>query len=360
LARLFPAFVVDHCEGVMSTKSGSSYSSSSIQAAGSARRGAGGAAVAEADPVRSPAVARSSQTRHLTLSYYPWITQSISGAPLHKAIVDFADLLQAELRRGMGEATHLKPLDAMEVPAQLTQMKDMPTNELTCKIGLLNPLGFALVNKQVPTIESVAVIRRKIGADPAGPTYKAQLYAHRKTFLTSQRDVKLVRGRSVGFGSRQSTSNFLVPAIMLLDAGIHPLNGLSRIEFTGGHDKSAAAVYEGRVEVGAGHDGVIFDLATKPGYADAEQVLQRIDFSKDIPSDPVAVHTSDPAVRDQVRDALLRVAKPNDRPSAGNQVVKRFWGTDEGFEPIASSKYAVLFDHMKRLNLGENDMIGKI
>jgi hypothetical protein len=344
----------------MSTKSGSSYSSSTIETAGSARRGAGGAAVADADPVRAPAVARSSQTRHLTLSYYPWITQSISGAPLHKAIVDFADLLQSELRRGMGEATHLKPLDAMEVPDQLTQMKDMPTNELTCKIGLLNPLGFALINKQVPTIESVAVIRRKIGADPAGPTYKAQLYAHRKTFLTKNPEVKLVRGRSMAFGSRQSTSNFLVPAAMLLDAGVHPLNGLSRIEFTGGHDKAAAAIYEGRLEVGAGHDGVIIDLAGKPGYSDAEQVLQRIAWSDPIPSDPVAVHTSDPAVRDQVRDALRRVAKPGDPTSAGNQVVKRFWGTDEGFEPIASSAYAVLFKHMERLSLSANDMIGKV
>jgi ABC-type phosphate/phosphonate transport system substrate-binding protein len=343
----------------MSTKSGSSYSSSTIEASGSARRG-GGAAVAEADPVRAPAVARSSQTRHLTLSYYPWITQSISGEPLRKAIVEFADLLQAELRRGMGEATHLKTLDVLEVPEQLTQIKDMPTNELTCKIGLLNPLGLALVNQQVPTVEAVAVIRRKIGADPAGPTYKAQLYAHRKTFLTTNPEVKLVRGRSMGFGSRQSTSNFLVPAVMLLDAGIHPLNGLSRIDFTGGHDKAAAAVYEGRVEVGAGHDGVIIDLAGKPGYSDAEQVLQRIAWSAPIPSDPVAVHTSDPAVRDQVRDALIRVAKSGDPASAGNKVVKRFWGTDEGFEPIASTAYAGLFDHMKRLSLTANDMIGKI
>ena len=345
----------------MTTTSGSSYSSSTIEAAGSNRRGGGGTALADAGTISSPAVARTSQTRNLTLSYYPWITQSISGAPLHKAITEFADLLQSELRSGLGEATHLKLLAAMEIPDQLTQLKDMPTNELTCKIGLLNPLGFALINEQFPTIESVAVIRRKIpGTDDAGPTYRAQLYAHRKTFLTTNPEVKMVRGRSMAFGSRQSTSNFLVPAAMLIKAEIHPLNGLSRIEFTGGHDKAAAAIYEGRLEVGAGHDGVIIDLAGKPGYSDAEQVLQRIAWSDKIPSDPVAVHTFDPAVRDQVREALRRVARPGDPTSAGNQVVKRFWGTEEGFEPIASNEYGVLFKHMERLGLRANDMIGKI
>ncbi len=350
----------------MGTKAGSSgrstsYQSAGIAAAGTRRGGGGATAHAGAGTIPSPAVARTSQTRHLTLSYYPWITQSISGAPLHKAIVDFADLLQSELRRGMGEATHVKLLDAMEVPAQLTQMKEMPTNELTCKIGLLNPLGFALVNQQVPTIESVAVIRRKIpGTDDAGPTYRAQLYAHRKTFLTNKPEVKMVRGRSMAFGSRQSTSNFLVPAAMLIKAGIHPLNGLSRTEFTGGHDKAAAAIYEGRLEVGAGHDGVIIDLAGKPGYSDAERVLQRIEWSEKIPSDPVAVHTSDPAVRNEVRDALRRAATPGQPNSAGNQIVKRFWGTEEGFEPIASTEYAVLFTHMKQLGLSADDMIGKI
>jgi phosphonate transport system substrate-binding protein len=283
---------------------------------------------------------------------------------LHRAIADFADLLQAELRRGMGEATHLQALDAMEIPEQLTQIGEMPQGELTGKIGLLNPVGYAMIHKRVPTVEAITVIRRKIGNEPVGPTYKAQFYAHRKTFLRAfsnpESDLKVVRGRSLAFGSPQSTSNFLVPAAMLFDAGIHPLNGLSRVEFTGGHDKAAAAVYEGRLEVGVGHDGVIFDLAHKPGYSDAESVLQRIVWSNPIPSDPVAIHTPDRAVRDEVCNALLRVAAPDQPTSAGNQVVKRFWGTDEGFETIAANAYDGLLEVMERLKLREGDMLRKI
>lgn len=339
-----------------------SYPSSTTKVTGTSRRNVvvGATMLGAAATIAAPAVAQTSQTRRLTLSYYPWITQSISGATLHKAIADFVDLLQAELRKAMGEATHVQHLDQMEIPDQLEQLKETPTGELTGKIGLLNPVGYALIHKKVPTVESVAVIRRKIGNEPAGPTYKAQLYAHRKTFLRNELEVKLVRGRSLAFGSPQSTSNFLVPAVMLFDAGIHPLNGLSRVEFTGGHDRAASAVYEGRLEVGAGHDGVIIDLAQKPGYSDAEKLLVRIAWSDPIPSDPVAVHTSDPTVRDQVREALRRVATPGKPKSDGNQIVKRFWGTEEGFEAISPKAYAGLFDLMERLKLREGDMLRRI
>jgi phosphonate transport system substrate-binding protein len=352
-------------ESIMSTVSDPSRASRQYSAKQSSSGSAGGTSSGAGAAVAAPPVVpQSARTRRLTLSYYPWITQSISGAPLHRAIADFADLLQTELRRGMGEATHLQHLDAMEVPDQLGQIGEPPQGELTGKIGLLNPVGYAMIHKRVATVEAITVIRRKIGNEPAGPTYKAQFYAHRRTFLRNftnpESDLKVVRGRSLAFGSPQSTSNFLVPAAMLFDAGIHPLNGLSRVEFTGGHDKAAAAVYEGRLEVGVGHDGVIFDLAGKPGYKDAETILQRIVWSSSIPSDPVAIHTADAAVREEVRNALIRVATPGQPNSDGNKVVKRFWGTDEGFEPIAASAYDSLLELMERLKLREDDMLRKI
>src|SRR6185295_18482218 len=199
--------------------------------------------------------------------------------------------------------------------------------------------------------------RKGVDGKP-GPTYFAQLYTHRRTFLKKKENMKVsdVRGHSLAFGSPQSTSNFLVPAMMLLKAEIHPLNGFSRVEFTGGHDRAAAAVYEGRLEVGAGHDGAISGLAEKPGYGDANEVLVQIAKSDPIMSDPVAVHTPDSAVRDAIRKALLEVAKPNDQTSTGNQIVGRFWDTKEGFEAVAADKYDSLRDIMGKLALRDVDM----
>src|SRR6266540_726412 len=197
--------------------------------------------------------------KRVTLSYYPWITQSISGPELAAAIAAFADLLRVELKKKIGNAVELDTPKVWEIPDQLADLEVAPSGDVIAKIGLLNPVGYALAHKAKKDVRTVAVIRRKIGTDPAGPTYKAQIYTHRKTFLKKKEHMAVedVRGHSFAFGSPQSTSNFLVPAVMLFDAKIHPLNGLSRVEFTGGHDKAASAVYEGRLEVGAGHDGAI-------------------------------------------------------------------------------------------------------
>jgi len=262
-----------------------------------------------------------------------------------------------ELREALGSALEIDLLKEMEVPDQLEELKKKPTGGVAGKIGLLNPLGYALAHKQVPDVRAIAVVRRKIGAE-VGPTYKSQLYTHRKTAIKAEK-VEQARGRSMAFGSPQSTSNFLVPAAMLWEKGIHPLNGFSRVEFTGGHDKAAIAVYEGRLEVGAGHDGVIIDLATRPGYGDADQVLTTIAWSEPIPSDPIAIHASDAQLSERVAGALLRIAQPNDPESEGNKVVQRFWGTAEGFESVSPNTYDSLFSHMEVLGLRHADLMRK-
>jgi phosphonate transport system substrate-binding protein len=294
----------------------------------------------------------------LTLSYYPWITQTISGPKLADAVEVFVDLLRAELQSAIGNDLELKLLPAMEIPDQLDELEAAPSGNVTGKIGLLNPIGYAISHHRKPDVEVVAIIRRKIGEE-IGPTYRAQLYTHRKTFMN---DIQQLKGRSLAFGSPQSTSNFLVPAMMLFKAKIHPLNGLSRVEFAGGHPEAASAVYEGRVDAGAGHDGVIVDLAKRPGYADAEEVLQRIKFSDPIPSDPVAVHVLDPGLRDQIGQALRKVASPDpgQEESAGNNAVFGFWGTKKGFDlTVAPDPYAMLFELMTMMGLRDTDILRK-
>jgi ABC-type phosphate/phosphonate transport system substrate-binding protein len=296
--------------------------------------------------------------KQLTLSYYPWITQSISGQELRDAIDAFRAVFEEKLKLGLGNDIQLKLQNVMEIPAQLKDLEAVPAGDVVAKIGLLNPLGYAVVHKRTPTIEAVALIRRKGVDGKPGSTYYAQLYTHRQTFVKKKENMKVsdVQGHSLAFGSPQSTSNFLVPAKMLLTAKIHPLNGLSRVEFTGGHDKAAAAVYEGRLEVGAGHDGAISGLAGKPGYSDANEVLVQIAKSDPILSDPVAVHTRDSAVRDEIRKALLEVAKPGEQTSKGNQIVKRFWDTEEGFEAVAPEAYNSLRKIMSELALSDEHM----
>jgi phosphate/phosphite/phosphonate ABC transporter binding protein len=356
----------------MKSKSGSyddraSSPSATTNQAGATRRDVvvGAAALGVAATIAAPAVlAQTPQTRRVALTYYPWITQSISGPVLQSALADFASAFQSELRSALGGATDVELLKEMEVPDQLEHLEEKPAKGSFCKIALLNPIGFALVHKRSPQIDAVAVIMRKIGDDKPGPTYKAQLYTNRKTAI---RNIRQMRGRTIAYGSPQSTSNFLVPAAMLWnyqdkdkDFRIHPFAGFKRVDFAGGHDTAALAVYEGRADVGAGHDGVIFDLANRPGFGDADKVLERIEFSENIPSDPVAVHTSEPALRKHILEALVKVATPGQPKSAGNQIVKRFWGTDEGFGDTSPKAYTHLVDLMQKMTLREQDLLRRM
>jgi phosphonate transport system substrate-binding protein len=291
-----------------------------------------------------------------SLTYYRWITQTISGRELAAAIRRFADQLAPELTKLLGQPVTVDVSPEMEVPDQLQDIKAPPTDKVVGKIALMNPLGYALAHRDSAAVEAVAVVRRKIGNDPAGPSYKAQIYCHVDSEI---RGLAGLRGRSFGFGSPQSTSNFLVPANNLLRAGLHPLYSFARLEFSGGHDKVAKAVYERRLDAGAGHDGVILDLSTKPGYSHASDRLVRLAWSEPIVSDPIAVHVPDHALRDGVQAALLAVAKPDEQNSPGNEAVYGFWGTREGFEAISPDQYAPLLDYLPPLRLSGDDLLRK-
>ena len=52
----------------------------------------------------------------LSLTYYPWITQSISGPALRQAIDEFRGLLEGQLRQQIGNDARIELQNAMEVP----------------------------------------------------------------------------------------------------------------------------------------------------------------------------------------------------------------------------------------------------
>ena len=84
----------------------------------------------------APAVlAATSPTRRIALTYYPWITQSISGSVLQAALSDFASALQTELRSALGAAIEVNLLKEMEVPDQLVHLEQKPNQGPFCTMG---------------------------------------------------------------------------------------------------------------------------------------------------------------------------------------------------------------------------------
>jgi phosphonate transport system substrate-binding protein len=279
----------------------------------------------------------------LRLVYYPWLTQNLPQEEIARTIGVFARQIERQLESaGAGEAVQVMP--PVDVPEQIEQVVAG-----TADIALMNPLGFVFARTRTGDAEAVAVAKRIIDGK-VGIVYFAQLYAHKKSAIRSLKDAA---GRSVGYGHAYSTSNFLVPAFMLREAGVHPQFGFERIEFLKGHEIVARAVYDGKVDLGAGHDGVIIDLARQRGYGDAEDVLVQLARSQPIPSDPIVVTGSDEARRGVLQRAIVAAGNTPE----GREAMKIFWGNAQGLEATTTAPYAVLSDALKALKLDQSDLL---
>ncbi len=113
--------------------------------------------------------------RKLQFTYYPWITQSISGGALATAIKSFADIARADLRTRLGEAVSIDVLPEMDVSDQIAHIEALPGAGTDGVVALMNPLGYAAAHESVPGVVAITVVRRQIPGSPAGPTYSANL-----------------------------------------------------------------------------------------------------------------------------------------------------------------------------------------
>lgn len=280
------------------------------------------------------------------LSYYPWLTQNVPLPEIDRQINIFAALITEQLARSGAADPNVKVLPPLDVPEQIEQIIAGEAD-----IALMNPLGFVFARVKSGDLEAVAVALRIIDGR-VGKVYFAQLYTARKTAI---RTLERVAGRSIGYGVPYSTSNFLMPAAMLLTAGVHPLVGAARIEFLKGHEIVAKAVYEGKIDVGAGHDGVIVDLANQPGFGDASEVLIQIGRSPPIPSDPIVTNIKNAADRQRVQEAIIAAGNS----SAGKNALKIFWGNTQGLEATNAAQYDGIAEALKQLRLTQTDLLPK-
>jgi phosphonate transport system substrate-binding protein len=276
------------------------------------------------------------------VSYYSWITQGSSPAQIQAAVQIFADALQTELSQTEPGTTVQLQMYA-DVPPQIAAVTSEPRH-----IALINPLGLVFASQQNAAVKAVAVALRTDAVTGAvGPFYRAQIY----TANPAIQAVADVSGHSMGFGSPISTSNFLFPANLLKTN--HLLWLARSLSFLGGHPQVAMAVYGGLVDVGAGHDGVIDELAQQPGYSDAAQKLRRLCWITSLPSDPVAVNIADDAERNRVAAAIVKVGQD---PKVIAQGVYIFWGGSTGLAATDTSAYDSIATVLRNLAVTRQDL----
>lgn len=179
--------------------------------------------------------------------------------------------------------------------------------------------------------------------------YYAGLFARGDSPIQSLDDV---RGKSVAFGDVNSTSSFIFPIAMLMDAGIDPVKDLGAIRLTGTHANSLAALLEDRVDLAAlSFDS--YEKAVRSGIPGARD-LRVVARSEAIPYPPLVVNSRLPEdLKRELRRAFDNIADwPDIRPEmirgyGGKQVD----GYDTRFPPEsfdgAARKMALLTDDLK-------------
>lgn len=124
-----------------------------------------------------------------------------------------------------------------------------------------------------------------------------------------------LRGKTIGFGSRLSTSGHLMPRFFLEQQNIEPESFFAGIEYTGAHDKTAYGVRNGRFDVGAANAATVRSMLSD-GRLDKGDV--RVLWETPPYADYVwAIRPEfDDASRQRLRDAFLRLTPEIDRHAA--------------------------------------------
>ncbi|GAB6151525.1 phosphate/phosphite/phosphonate ABC transporter substrate-binding protein [Desulfosporosinus burensis] len=128
--------------------------------------------------------------------------------------------------------------------------------------------------------------------------YRALIITSSNSKLRSLHDLQ---GKTFTFGSDTSTQGYLIPLIMLTEAGVN-LTDLTGYTFAGSHFDTANAVISGRYAAGGIQDTLGRELANKG-------LVRILAESDEFPSSTISVSPSLPAdVVKKVQEALLEFA----------------------------------------------------
>jgi phosphonate transport system substrate-binding protein len=199
-------------------------------------------------------------------------------------------------------------------------------------LALLGPFSYVLA-ASVADVEAFATLE----TDKQGATYRSVIIARKDHNIRTLKDLS---GKTFAFVDPSSTSGHLFPKAGLLKAGINPDTYFSRAIFSGGHDASALAVQNGKVDAAA-----IADAMLEIGYT--RGMLKQDEIAVIWTSDPI------PGVPVAYRRDLPADLKAKIRASFG-QIHNMPWGpksTIKRWVPAEDSAYDVVRETAKVLNL---------
>jgi phosphonate transport system substrate-binding protein len=199
-------------------------------------------------------------------------------------------------------------------------------------IALLGPFSYVLATT-VADVEAFALLETQ----RQGPTYRSVIIARKDHGIHNLKDLS---GKTFAFVDPGSTSGFLFPKAGLIKAGYDPNTFFSRVIFSGGHDASAIAVQNGKVD-GAAVADALLETAYNRGMLKEDEVAV-IWTSEAIPGAPIVYRRDLPEkLKAKIRAAFGQI---RDVPWGPKSTIKR-WA------PVTDSDYDVIRETAKLLGL---------
>lgn len=163
--------------------------------------------------------------------------------------------------------------------------------------GIIPPFSSLLAQKQ-SNAKPILTSKGKTGK----PGYTAELYVRKDSGIKSLQDVK---GKKVAFVDPSSSSGYIYPGAMLVEAGLNLDKDIS-YQFSGGHDKSLQLLLNKDVDVIATFDGVEDRYAKD--FPQAKTDIQKLATSDMIPGIMVTASSKmDKELQDKLEKALRDV-----------------------------------------------------
>jgi phosphonate transport system substrate-binding protein len=199
-------------------------------------------------------------------------------------------------------------------------------------VALLGPFSYVLATT-VADVEAFALLE----TERQGATYRSVIIARKDHGVRSLKDLA---GKTFAFVDPSSTSGHLFPKAALIKAGYNPDTYFSRVIFSGGHDASAIAVQNGKVDAAAIADALL-EVAYSRGMLKQDEVTV-VWTSDPIPGPPVVYRRDLPAdLKAKIRASFAQI---HDMPWGPKTTIKRWVPTDD-------AAYDVIRQTAKLLNL---------
>ena len=220
----------------------------------------------------------------------------------------------------------------------------------TIDMAWLGASSYAATYLQDP--EAVEPVLIKVNVDVSFG-YHSIGFARRDADVTSLEDMK---GKVFGFGDPNSTSGYLIPSIEIpeetgatMDSGDY----FGEVKFTGGHEQTIVAVYNGDIDAGVtwadaqgnwedGYNSGALRKAVDAGLVDMNEMVQ-IWKSKVIPEGPIVLRKALPEdVRAKMTDLVDGLHEKDEDCAYGVAA-----GETLGFQPVTHDTYTSVIEARK-------------